>query len=124
MIICVESLHSSYDKVKENNSMSVESITEIKSILFKHTKKLNVYPIAELQLFGSFSNETHSKDSDIDIVVFFKDSVGYFELFEIKEYLESITGRSVDLVTPTGLHPALRDTILLEAKSVWRADAA
>ena len=64
------------------------------------------------------------KDSDIDIVVFFKYSVGYFELFELKEYLESITGRSVDLVTPTGLHPALRDTILLEAKSVWRADVA
>jgi uncharacterized protein len=104
--------------------MSVESITEIKSILVKHTNKLIIYPIEKLQIFGSFSKETHNENSDLDIIVFFKYPVGYFELFELKACLESITGRSVDLVTPTGLHPALRDTILREAKSLWSADAA
>lgn len=41
--------------------------------------------------------------------------VGLFGLMEVKEYLENILERSVDLVTPETLHPHLKAKILEEA---------
>jgi predicted nucleotidyltransferase len=44
--------------------------------------------------------------------------VGLFEFIRLKLYLEKLTGKSVDLVTPDALRPAMRDEILSEAVHV------
>ncbi len=53
--------------------------------------------------------------SDIDIVVEFERSPGFFALADLEERLSAELGHPVDLFTPASLHPMLRDKILKEA---------
>lgn len=53
----------------------------------------------------------------MDILVEFSEPVGW-EFVELKEYLEEILGRTVDLVTKNALKKQLRDEILKEVRMV------
>jgi predicted nucleotidyltransferase len=58
-------------------------------------------PVKRLGLFGSVLNEKFSADSDIDVLVVFdvKQDVDLFDTyFELKERLEKVFKRQVDLV--------------------------
>ncbi|MFA5873990.1 MAG: hypothetical protein WC832_08485 [Anaerolineales bacterium] len=44
--------------------------------------------------------------------------MGLFEFIRLKHYLEGLTGRRVDLVTPDAIRPAMRADILNEAVHV------
>ncbi len=57
-------------------------------------------PIEKAWLFGSFARGEEGKDSDIDILVRFKQphKVDLFEYVGMRQDLEDLTGRSVDLV--------------------------
>lgn len=63
-------------------------------------------------------NEGSAK-SDVDILVDFDSKKGLFVFVGLKTYLETILERDVDLVTKQALHPALKQRILQEAKSVF-----
>jgi predicted nucleotidyltransferase len=52
----------------------------------------------------------------VDIVVSFEESVDIFAFIELKEYLESILDRNVDLVTEKALKPAMKENILREVR--------
>ena len=57
-------------------------------------------PVKRLGIFGSVLTEAFGPDSDIDVLVTFdaSENVDLFEkYFELKEELESIFGREVDL---------------------------
>ena len=60
------------------------------------------YAVKSMYLFGSASKDNFSKESDIDILIFFLElpfaqyTDNYFELHEA---LEKLFGRKVDLVT-------------------------
>ena len=59
------------------------------------------YPVKRLALFGSVLTERFSRDSDIDVLVMFekKEGLDHFDVyFSLKEELEKVFGRSVDLV--------------------------
>jgi hypothetical protein len=45
-------------------------------------------------------------------------SVGLFEFIRLKLYLEELTGRNVDMVTPDALRPTMRAEILQEPVNV------
>ena len=51
-------------------------------------------------------------------LVEFDRPVGLFEFIHLKLYLEELTGRRVDLVTPDALRPGMRAAILNEAVHV------
>jgi hypothetical protein len=53
--------------------------------------------------------------SDVDILVDFVAPVTLFEFARLRRRLESLLGRSVDLVTRDALKPQLREQILREA---------
>lgn len=64
------------------------------------------YGVARLDLFGSAATDAFDPQrSDLDFLVEFDgDSVGLFDrYFELKESLEALYGRPVDLVTPASL---------------------
>ncbi len=44
----------------------------------------------------------------------FKKTVDIFEFFDLKEYLEKLLNREVDLVTKRALKPLIKDKILNE----------
>lgn len=84
-------------------------------ILVEHKTDLPRFKVSSLSIFGSVARDQARPDSDIDILVEFSELVGIFEFLDLKEYLESILNRRVDLVTREALKKQLRDQILKEA---------
>lgn len=77
--------------------------------------------IRELSLFGSVLREDFGDDSDVDVLVQFEPGTrtGLLEYCLILEELEALLGRKVDLVTPDGLSPYLKDRILASREVVY-----
>jgi predicted nucleotidyltransferase len=78
--------------------------------------------IREMAIFGSATRVNFEpSSSDIDIVVDFKPGtpIGYFELFEIQEALESVFNRKVGLVSRRGLNKHIRDEVLPSREIIY-----
>jgi len=92
----------------------MKSRKEIEEILKKNKPFLKKkFHVKEIGIFGSYARGEESKNSDIDILVKFSNSVGW-EFIDLKEYLEEILNLEVDLVTIKALKPQLKDNILQE----------
>ena len=78
-------------------------------------------PISKAWIFGSFSRGEETVESDIDIMVsFLPDAkVGLFKFYQIKEDLENLTGRSIDLVTETSLMPFAIESVMADRKLIY-----
>ncbi len=91
---------------------------EIENILKNHKEILaSRFHLKDMGVFGSFARGEETPASDVDILVEFSEPVGW-EFVELKEYLEEILGRTVDLVTKNALKKQLRDEILEEVRMV------
>ena len=73
-----------------------------------------VYHVNNIGIFGSFAHGEADAASDIDILVEFSESVGFFHFLELEEFLENRLGRKVDLVTKKALKPYIGKKILEE----------
>ncbi len=85
------------------------------AILKSHAEELHRLGVRSLSLFGSVARDEAGPQSDVDVLVEFDRPVGLFEFVDVKERLESMLGRRVDLVTPGALKRQLRERILGEA---------
>lgn len=74
-----------------------------------------VFSVDKIGLFGSFVRDEHTEESDIDLLVEFKRPVG-FEFIELKEYLESLFQKPVDLVTVNALKPFMKEQVMNEVQ--------
>lgn len=75
------------------------------------------YAVKEIGLFGSFSDDSYSEDSDIDIIVELERPIGW-KFFTLEIYLEKIFGRKIDLVTKSALKEQIKDRILEQVNYV------
>ncbi len=73
------------------------------------------YGIASLYLFGSVAHDEAHVDSDVDLLVEFKQPIGLFEFIELQQRLESILGCKVDLGTKRSLKSHINDQVFQEA---------
>lgn len=73
------------------------------------------FDVQSLAVFGSASRDQLRPESDVDILVRFKAPATLRGYAELKDHLESLLGRSVDLATEPMLKSALRERILNEA---------
>lgn len=89
----------------------LSKLAELKPVLNKE------YAVKEIGLFGSFSDESFSENSDIDLLVEFEKPIGW-KYFSLEIYLESIFGRKIDLVTKNALKKQLKDRILKQVNYV------
>ncbi|MBI4990180.1 MAG: nucleotidyltransferase family protein [Rhodocyclales bacterium] len=69
-----------------------------------------------IRVFGSVARGTESIASDIDLLVEMEAERGLIERVALKQDLEDLLGRTVDLVTDRTLSRYLRETILAEAR--------
>jgi len=87
-------------------------VEKIKPEIEKICRRL---PVKRLGLFGSVLNQNFSQSSDIDVLVIFDsdESVDLFDkYFELKEQLEKIFEREIDLVVDRKFrNPVLRESI-------------
>ena len=81
------------------------------------------FRVSELLAFGSVLRDDFDEASDLDLLVTFEPGarVGLFQLARLRSRLESMTGRSVDLIPKDGLTGALRDEVLEKARLVYAA---
>jgi len=111
---------SRFGKVKDKN-VGAELILmdmELEDIKCKIVPILKRYDVKRAALFGSFVRGEQREDSDIDILVEFKDGKSLLDLAGLKIELEEALGRKVDVLTYNSLHPLLRDKILQEQKVI------
>lgn len=75
------------------------------------------YSVKQIGLFGSFSDDTFTDDSDIDLLVEFEKPIGW-KYFSLEIYLEKVFGRKIDLVTKNALKEQIKDQILNQVQYV------
>lgn len=86
--------------------------------LTQHRTDIDRFSVASLSIFGSFSRDAATDDSDIDFLVSFKGKATFDRFMGLKSFLEDLLGRRVDLVTDAAVRPELRARIEREAKRV------
>jgi predicted nucleotidyltransferase len=64
----------------------LSKLTELKPLLLKD------YAVREIGLFGSFSDNSFTEDSDIDLLVDLERPIGW-KFFSLEIYLEKVFGR-------------------------------
>jgi len=93
----------------------MKRLTDIKDILAEHKLEIQrKFKIKKIGVFGSYTRGKHNKKSDIDILVEFSEPVGLFEFMDLEEYLRSLFGVKVDLVSKKALKPHIGERILRE----------
>lgn len=71
-------------------------------------------------IFGSYAREEANEDSDLDLLVHFRDNKSLLTLVRIERELTEITGIKVDLLTEQSVSPYLIDNIKSELKVISR----
>jgi hypothetical protein len=68
-----------------------------------------------VRVFGSVARGEAGPQSDVDILVSFREPIGLIKRAEFRERAAEILGRRVDLATEQGLHWLIRPTVVTEA---------
>jgi predicted nucleotidyltransferase len=95
--------------ITKNDILS--KLKELKPILYKD------YAVKKIGLFGSFSDDSNTVNSDIDIIVELERPIGW-KFFSLELYLEKTFGRRIDLVTKNALKDQIKDDILKQVKYI------
>ncbi|MBU1699016.1 MAG: nucleotidyltransferase domain-containing protein [Candidatus Eisenbacteria bacterium] len=80
--------------------------------------------ITELALFGSVLRDDFNSSSDVDVLVAFEDHAKWslFDLIDMRDELQTILGREVDLIEKRSLrNPFRRSEILRTRKVIYAA---
>jgi len=73
------------------------------------------YSVEKLEIFGSYVRSEQKKDSDLDVLVTFKEDPSLLTYIAIENYLSDLLGIKVDLVMKDSLKPKIGQRILQEA---------
>jgi predicted nucleotidyltransferase len=81
------------------------------------------YGISVLSVFGSSIRDDFLPESDIDLLVEFRDSesISLFDIIDLQTYFEEITKRPVDIVEPSGLRNPFRRKAIIESREILYA---
>jgi predicted nucleotidyltransferase len=72
------------------------------------------YSVEKLEIFGSYVRSEQKKDSDLDVLVTFKEDPSLLTYIAIENYLSDLLGIKVDLVMKDSLKPKIGQQILRE----------
>jgi len=76
---------------------------DVIELLRKHEKEMKErFAVKRIGAFGSFVRGEQKETSDIDLVVEFENPT-FDNFMDLAFYLEDLTGRSVDILTPEGI---------------------
>ena len=94
-------------------TLSLEKILEV---LRQQIPTLTArYSVETLEVFGSYVRSEQKKDSDLDILVTFREVPSLLTFIAIENYLTDLLGVKVDLVMKDSLKPIIGQQILCEA---------
>ena len=75
------------------------------------------FGVDQIGYFGSFANGDYRQDSDVDVLVAFNKKIGW-KFFDLKEYLELVLDKKVDLVTERSLRKQWKQAILQQVRYI------
>jgi len=96
--------------VKKN--LTVKQIAKIAVPLLKKND------VVKAGIFGSYARGEMKKTSDIDFLIQLEMGRTLFDIIALKQDLEDLLGRQVDVVTERSLSPYLRDEIMKNAINI------
>lgn len=76
------------------------------------------YHVKKIGIFGSYARGEQKKGSDVDILVEFKEPIGFFEFIRLENFLSRKLNKKVDLVTKKAIKPATKKGIMKDVKYV------
>ena len=79
---------------------------------------LTPYKPKKAGIFGSYSRDENTKDSDLDILVSFSKTINLLELIGIEMSLSEALGINVDLITERALNIKLKPYIEKDLKII------
>ena len=85
----------------------------------KIIKYLDKKGAIKIFVFGSYVRGEENPDSDIDIIVDFKESKSLLELIEIEQELTETIGIKVDLLTSKSISPYIYKNIENEMEEIY-----
>ncbi len=94
-----------------NSSLIERHVSDIKDIARKHGA-------FRVRVFGSQITGEATESSDIDLLVDLEPGRDLLDLVGLKQDLEALLARKVDVLEEEGLSPYLRDRILQEATPI------
>jgi predicted nucleotidyltransferase len=90
-----------------------EHLKSLKPVLEKK------FGVTYMAVFGSYARGEGKKESDVDILVEFKQGYETFRNYmSLKEFLEKTLNKKVDLVVKSALKPVLKEIVEAEALNV------
>jgi predicted nucleotidyltransferase len=79
-------------------------LTELQTLLTE-------YGVVSASIFGSYARGEATENSDLDLLVTYKDGTSLFDVLKLNDQLESVTGKRVDLVSKKFIKPRLAKRI-------------
>ena len=76
------------------------------------------YGAKNVRIFGSAARGDFDQNSDIDFLVDMEKGRSLFDMGGLLMELQKLLGCKVDVVTPQGLRPRIRETVLKEAMTL------
>lgn len=83
----------------------MKPLRETIEIIKEHKRELEGrFKVKEIGIFGSYVRGEQKEGSDLDVLVNFEEPIG-LEFVELAEFLESILGEKIDLVSKGAVRP-------------------
>jgi uncharacterized protein len=91
------------------------SLKKILEILHEQIPLLEEsYGVEKLEVFGSYVRDEQKKDSDLDILITYREVPTLLGFIALENYLSDLLGIKVDLVMKDSLKPKIGQRILSE----------
>ena len=93
----------------------MKDVEALKRTLQNHKPELQEkFKVKNIGVFGSYVRGEQKNNSDVDVLVEFKEPIGLFEFMALEYYLSDLLGVKVDLVSKKALKPHIGQRILEE----------
>ncbi|HKI05577.1 MAG TPA: nucleotidyltransferase family protein [Thermoanaerobaculia bacterium] len=88
---------------------------EVLARLKAHHEEIEGFGVESLRLFGSVAREEASAESDVDLLVKFRETPSFSGYMKLRIFLEDLLGARVDLITESGLRERVRPFVERDA---------
>ena len=88
---------------------------DVLTLLRSRRDDIERFGVSSLRLFGSVARDEAAAESDVDLLVGFRESPTFSGYMKLRIFLEDLLGSTVDLVTESGLRERVRSFVEKDA---------
>lgn len=97
----------------------IQTLETVKKTLESSKDQINrEFKAKVLGIFGSYVRGDETPESDLDVLVRFREGATLFDLVGLADYLEEKLGIKVDVVSERAVRPELKQNLLEEVVAV------